>query len=166
MENLTQASIDPTGKVDGVSIRRAVHADLSALIALENATFSSDRLSPRQWRRHLDNANAEIWVAEMDAQAGAAAVLFYRKGSRLARLYSLAVATGLRGRGVGEALLDACERAARLRGCDRLRLEVRRDNVVAERLYQRRGYQLFAQRPDYYEDGETASCYEKALVLV
>ena len=158
--------MDLMDKADGLSIRRAVHVDLSALIELENATFSSDRLSPRQWRRHLDNTNAEIWIGEVGGIAGAAAVLFYRRGSRLARLYSLAVAAALRGRGVGEALLDACEQAARLRGCDRLRLEVRRDNAAAERLYRRRGYQLFAQRTDYYEDGETASCYEKALVLV
>ncbi len=166
MENVTQASIDPPGKVDDLSIRLAVHADLSALIELENATFSSDRLSPRQWRRHLENANAEIWVVEADGQVGAAALLFYRKGSRLARLYSLAVAAGLRARGVGALLLDACERAASLRGCDRLRLEVRRDNAAAERLYQRRGYRLFAQRSGYYEDGEAASCYEKVLVPI
>lgn len=148
---------------DAIRVRRAEPADLDDLIDLENATFSSDRLSPRQWKHHLGNERARILVVEEHAHAGAAAVLFFRKGSSLARLYSLAVATRLRGRGIGDVLLEACEVEAVNRGCTRLRLEVRRDNQSAQRLYERRGYRMFASRPEYYEDGEAALCYEKAL---
>ena len=48
-------------------------------------------------------------------------------------------------------------------GCDRLRLEVRADNEAAIGLYERRGYARFAETPDYYEDGEAAFRFEKAL---
>jgi ribosomal protein S18 acetylase RimI-like enzyme len=60
-------------------------------------------------------------------------------------------------------LLEAGERAARERGCERIGLEVRRDNPVAQALYERRGYQRAGESPDYYEDGEIALRYEKRL---
>lgn len=141
----------------------ATPADLAGLIALENATFTSDRLSPRQWRRHILNPNACIIVSSTRAGVVAAAVLFFRKVSRSARLYSIAVSSAARGQGLGERLLDACEEAARLRGCVSLRLEVREDNESAKRLYERRGYRVFGRRESYYEDGEDALRYEKSL---
>jgi len=144
-------------------VRRAVPDDLAALIDLENASFASDRLSARQWRHHLHGTRASILVVECNAQLCAAAVLFLRKGSTRARLYSLAVAAALRGRGIAGVLLDACEKDARERGCTHLRLEVRNDNADAQRLYQHRGYRKFASRPGFYEDGATALCYEKIL---
>lgn len=146
-----------------VRVRLATPADLDGLINLENATFNSDRLSPRQWKRHLGSACASILVVELDGLFCAAAVLFFRKGSPLARLYSIAVAAELRGRGIGDVLLKMCEDEAADRGCTRLRLEVRSDNGAAQRLYERHGYRLIANRPGYYEDGATALCYEKRL---
>ncbi len=146
-----------------VRVRRAVPADLDDLIDLENATFSSDRLSPRQWKHHIGSERASVLVVELDGHLRAAAVLFFRKGSRPGRLYSLAVAANLRGRGIGETLLEACEAEVAARGCSRLRLEVRSDNDPAQRLYERRGYHMFASRLGYYDDGATALCYEKAL---
>lgn len=159
-----QADIDrPVDNLDAIRVRRAVPADLDDLIELENATFSSDRLSARQWKHHLGSARAGVLVVERDGRLRAAAVLFFRKGSPLARLYSLAVATELRGRGIGEILLDACEGEVVGRGRTRLHLEVRSDNRPAQRLYERRGYRMFASRPGYYEDGAAALCYQKAL---
>ena len=146
-----------------LSVRHAVPGDLGALIDLENASFSSDRLSARQWKHHLRSAGASILVVEFDDQLCAAAVVFLRKGSARARLYSLAVAAALRGRGIGEILLEACEADARAHGCTYLHLEVRSDNESAQRLYLRQGYRRFASRPRYYEDGATALCYEKIL---
>ncbi len=160
MQPKTAQSIDSHVSV---RVRRASPADLGDLIDLENATFNSDRLSPRQWKHHLGSARASVLVIELDDRSCAAAVMFFRKGSPLARLYSLAVAADLRGRGIGEILLDACEGDAIDRGCTRLRLEVRDDNGPAQRLYERRDYRLLASRPDYYEDGATALCYEKRL---
>ena len=68
------------------------------------------------------------------------AVVLTRRGSRSARLYSIAVAAEAAGRGIGSRLLAAAEEAARRRGADRLHLEVRADNSTAIRLYERAGY--------------------------
>lgn len=148
---------------NGPRIRRARVEDLAALIELENASFAVERMSARQLRRHLRSASATVVVAASQRRLLGAAVLFLRSRSRVGRLYSIAVAAEARGRGIGEALLQAVERAAARRGCDRLRLEVRLDNAAAQRLYERHGYRRFGLRRGYYEDGHDALRYEKAL---
>ena len=144
-------------------IRRATAADLDALVALERDSFTSDHLSRRQYARHLRSGRAIVLVAGLrDAIAGSA-VVFRRRNSDIARLYSIAVADSVRGQGLGERLLAACERAARRGGACRMRLEVRQDNASAIRLYERRGYRRFGVHRGFYEDGADAWRYEKAL---
>lgn len=147
----------------GVDVRHAVDADLAALIALEHRTFASERISARQWRRHLTGSSAEILVATRHGDLIGAVVLLFRRGAETARLYSIAVATEARGHGIGEALLAAAERVARRRVATRLVLEVRSDNRAARRLYERCGYRRFALKPGYYEDGHDALRYRKNL---
>lgn len=154
----TNASVTPQA-----AIRRATVADLSALVQLEHATFEHDRLSARQWHRHLHSDSAVVLVAARGQGLAGAAVLFFRSGNRIARLYSIATAARARGEGIGARLLAACERVARRRRCDRLRLEVRQDNLAAQRLYERHGYHRIAEVEAYYEDGADAWRYEKAL---
>jgi ribosomal protein S18 acetylase RimI-like enzyme len=144
-------------------IRRAVAVDLPALIALERRAFATDHLSPRQYRHHLTNPGACVLAAVDAGGLLGKAVVFFRKGSDSARLYSIAVDDAARGRGIGEALLRAVERAARERGSVRLRLEVRQDNPGAIRLYERLGYRRFGAYAGFYEDGADAWRYEKTL---
>lgn len=133
-------------------------------MALEQRAFARDRLSRRQWRHHIGNPQAALLVCvEAGALLGDALMLF-RRGSGVARLYSLAVAPVARGRGIGGALLRAGERMARVRGAERVRLEVRKDNPVAIALYERHGYRRFGERPGYYADGMDAWRYEKRLL--
>ncbi len=145
-------------------VRRAGRDDLDALVALEQQVFSSDRLSARQWRQHISSRSASVFVATRDrGSVIGAAVVFYRSGAHRARLYSLSSAPEARGRGVGLRLLGAAEDDAHARGCTHIRLEVRRDNVAAQRLYARNGYALIGERRTYYEDGADALCFEKLL---
>jgi len=145
-------------------IRRATIDDLDALVDLENSAFAIERMSARQWRRHLESLTAEIFIATRDRQVVGAAVVFFRRTNPVARLYSIAVAASERGRGIGDMLLASAEQAARRRGSRALRLEVRTDNATAQRLYERHGYRRFGERIGYYEDGQDALRYEKALV--
>jgi ribosomal-protein-alanine N-acetyltransferase len=143
-------------------IRPAAPSDLAAILDIENAAFSSDRISRRGLRAMLSSASTAVLVAvEGDSLRGYCAVLF-RAGSRNARLYSIAVAPGRRG--VGRPLLAAAEQVAEERGAAELRLEVRADNARAMALYERAGYHLFDQIPDYYADGAMALRYAKSLV--
>lgn len=144
-------------------IRRASRADLDALLALEEATFDSDRISRAQWRRHIDSGSATVLVSGTSGRVDAAVVVFYRRNTRSARLYSLAVGAHARGTGLGSALLTAAEADARARGRASMRLEVRCDNPSGIALYERRGYARVARLPGFYEDGADAWRYAKAL---
>lgn len=137
-------------------------ADLNELLALE-ARFPGDRLSGRQFRRHLRSSSAWLGVAEADGRVAGYALLFFRHGARRARLYSITVDPGVRGRGLGKRLLEAAEAAAQMRCATTLSLEVRTDNSVAIQLYERAGFQRFGRYAGYYEDGADAWRFEKAL---
>lgn len=145
--------IPPDSVASLPTLRNAQEADFDTLVALERDTFVSDRMSPRQWRFHLDNPHARVRVLQLDAEICGASVLFYRRGSGIARLYSMAVARAQRGRGFGELLLCDAIDLARDRGAKEMRLEVREQNASARRLYERHGFTLWRRLPAYYEDG-------------
>lgn len=144
-------------------IRRAEPGDLDALVALESCVFDHDRMSRAQFRRHLGGQSAIVLIAEAGGMLFGAAVVFFRAGTTYARLYSLARAPVARGRGVGAALLNAAEAAARARGADRMGLEVRTDNAAAIALYEACGYHKHGQHQRYYDDGADAYRYVKNL---
>jgi ribosomal protein S18 acetylase RimI-like enzyme len=146
-----------------VHVRQATPADLAALVALEQRAFSGDRMSRAQYRRHLGGRGAAVLVATSGEETLGSALVFFRRDSTLARLYSIATAPTARGRGIGARLLAAAEEAARTRGCRALRLEVRVDNAAAIALYERTGYRCFGRYAGYYEDGADAWRYEKRL---
>lgn len=154
---------DPQASPGAVHLRRATIDDLAPLVELENASFAIERMSARQLRSHLESLSAEVFVAIRVRRVVGAAVLFFHRSHRVARLYSIAVAAGERGHGIGDLLLATAEQAARRRGSRALRLEVRLDNRPAQRLYERHGYRGFAVRPAYYQDGMDARRYEKRL---
>lgn len=160
LENVVEDS-----QLNEVRVRRATAADLDALVELENAAFAVERISARQMRRHLDSVSAEVFVATRARRLIGAAVVFFRRGSGVARLYSIAVAASERGQRIGETLLMAAEQAARKHGSAVMRLEVRVDNGVAQRLYERHGYHQIGSRDGYYEDGQAALRYGKRLAI-
>lgn len=146
-----------------IRVREAAEDDLDALVALECATFEADRISRAQWRRHIASNTACVLVVGPRGRVDGAAVVFHRRNSRRARLYSLAVAAAWRGRGLAKTLLAAAEMEALRRGCSALDLEVRVGNRAAIALYEQQGYRRAARLPAYYEDGGDAWRYSRAL---
>jgi [ribosomal protein S18]-alanine N-acetyltransferase len=149
--------------VTGDVIRRSTLADLAALVALEAGFPDEDRFDRRTWRRLLSGQSATL-VHESGGVIDASAVLLFRQGSDIARLYSIAVAPAARGHGLGARLLAACEEHARSRGAKLIRLEVRSTNSSAHRLYEAAGYRVIAALESYYPDGEAAHRMEKVLI--
>ena len=154
----------PSPATAAVRVRRAEISDLDDLVALEDATFDSDRVSRAQFRRHLDSDTARVLVASANHRRFLGnALVFFRKGSKVARLYSIASLPEARGKGVGTALIEAVEALARQRRCHSLRLEVHTDNQSAMRLYERMGYRRIGFIEGFYENGSDAFRYEKTL---
>ncbi|HUF44766.1 MAG TPA: peptidase C39 family protein [Aestuariivirgaceae bacterium] len=148
-----------------VTTRRALAQDAKPIEALETRAFASDRLSARSLRDYLKSPAATVLVAEDEAgNLLGYAIVRFRRATSVARLYSIAVAEGARGHGVGEQLLTAAEEEARRRGDLFMRLEVRADNASAIALYDRLGYRAFGRHLDYYEDHAEAIRLEKRII--
>ncbi|MGU3546885.1 GNAT family N-acetyltransferase, partial [Methylobacterium sp. A52T] len=87
--------------VDGLpapTIRTATLADLDALVALEHAAFATDRAERRAIRHAIRSPSMDVLAALIDPPDRdpvpvlvGAAVLERRRGSRIARLASIAV---------------------------------------------------------------------------
>lgn len=152
----------PPAPGDGIVIRRAETDDLDALVALEERSFDADRMRRRQYRRHLESDSAQVLVASRQRLLGSV-VVFFRKGSSRARLYSLAIDATARGQGIGARLLEAAVAAASRQRCTAMRLEVRIDNAAAIALYERHGFRRIGRYDRYYQDGADAWRYERRL---
>jgi ribosomal-protein-alanine acetyltransferase len=146
-----------------LAIREAELDDLDQLEAIENAAFKTDRLSRRSLRYYIQTETAVLLVSTRGKTIAGYSLVAFRRGARVARLYSIALQRQERGRGLGGSLLAASEKAARGHGATSLRLEVRASNRRAIKLYKKAGYQQFGRIDDYYEDGATALRLEKVL---
>ncbi len=145
----------PVQTLPSPTVRDASAADLPGLVALERL-FPGDRLSLRQFRRHLASPSARLRVAAIEGVAAGYALTLLRKDSQAARLYSIVVGPAQRGLGLGAALLADAQQQARRAGKTELRLEVREDNTAAIALYRRAGFTPLGRWENYYEDGHAA----------
>jgi ribosomal protein S18 acetylase RimI-like enzyme len=130
---------------------------------LEQRVFTTDQLSRQSMRRLLRSRSARVIVAETGGQLAGAAVVLFRRGATVARLYSIAVVPQMSGQGVATSLLEAVEAAAGAGRCDRVRLEVHDKNAAAIARYRKSGYRQFDRQARYYEDGGDALRFEKPL---
>lgn len=147
-----------------IDIRLASVDDLKALLALESKAFTGDRLSRRSFRHAITSSGSALFVATREeSDLLGYALLHLRQGTRLARLYSLAVSPEARGLGIGKLLIQACEKKALKKGKMLLRLEVSDVNHNAIALYQKMGYKEFGHYDAYYEDQTDAIRMQKRL---
>jgi ribosomal protein S18 acetylase RimI-like enzyme len=147
-----------------VRLRKAERGDIDSLMELEHSVFATDQLTRRSLLRFLQSASAELIVAEEGGRIVGTAIVLFRQRSAVARLYSIAVAPHMGGRGIGPMLLQAAEDAALARGCRSIRLEVHETNAAAISRYRKSGYREFGRHARYYEDGGAALRFEKRLM--
>ena len=146
-----------------MKIRPARLDDVNALLAIEEESFDTDKLTRRKLRHLITRGHCALLVGAQCGEVAGYALLLFRRGVPTARIYGLAVASSHRGRGLGRRLLVAAETEARRHRCRRLTLEVATSNRQAVRLYRKQGYSLLARLGPYYEDGARASRYVKSL---
>ena len=146
-----------------MNVRAAREGDLPAVLAIERASFATDRISPRNLRRMLVRGNCAILVAESRGAVAGYGLVLFRRGARRARLYSLAVDPRQRRAGVAKGLLAAIERKVAERGLDALTLEAGVANAAATALYEETGYRRIAGLGSYYADGSSADRWMKSV---
>jgi len=142
-----------------VSVRAASEADREFVLGLATRLvdgfdapshrtkpelIEGDRRALEAWFDHPSKAEEAMLVAELEDKPAGCAFLVtlvdYFNERPHAHLSVLAVDKPAEGRGVGSALLGACEQWARDRGSDRLTLSALVTNSRARGLYERRGF--------------------------
>ena len=156
-------AVEPSCAGTELTVRPAVAGDLDALLRLETACFATDRLSRRSFRRWLQAPHGILLVAQGGGSLQGYGLVWCHRGTRLARLYSLAVDPGQRGQGVASGLLHALEQEAARRGRLFMRLEVGSGNSRAIALYERAGYRVFGAYRHYYDDDSDALRMQKTI---
>ena len=146
-----------------IVLREVREEDLEGLLALEEQSFSTDRLSRRSFRRWIGSPSRAFLVATLDDRLLGYVLVIYHAGTRLARLYSIATDRKFRGRGIASRLITAAEESASAGGRFFMRLEVGSENRNAIRLYQSLGYQRFGIYRDYYDDHGDALRMQKRI---
>jgi ribosomal-protein-alanine acetyltransferase len=146
-----------------ITVNSASLANLDALLALEQTCFSSDRLSSRSFRRFLTHQQAVFLIACDGEQLVGYCLILFHRGTRLARLYSIAVAPDYRGAGIAKSLMRQGELKAQQHGAFYYRLEVNTQNHAAIRLYLELGFKEFALIKDYYQDHSDALRMQKRI---
>jgi ribosomal-protein-alanine N-acetyltransferase len=140
-------------------LRRAVPADLDAIMAIESTVFADDAWSPANMAGELGDRHGYYVVAfppgepdRIEAYAGLRSPLREPQ----ADIQTIAVAEGARRRGLGRVLMLHMIDEARERGATELFLEVRADNPGARALYESLGFEQIAVRARYYKGGVDA----------
>jgi len=139
-----------------IEIRLANLNDLDCLWTLEKDTFDPFKyhiLSRRQFRYLLTKGNADILVAYHDKTILGAAILFYRKTSSLARLYSIAIHPNSQKQSIGHLLFYNLEKTMKKKDLKGFLCEFRQDQNWLSNFYTKLGCKMIAILPNYYPDG-------------
>jgi ribosomal protein S18 acetylase RimI-like enzyme len=106
--------------------------------------IEGDRRALEAWFDAPSNPDEAMLIADVDGSPAGVAYLVtlvdYFNERPHAHLSVLAVERAVEGKGVGSALLAACEEWARNKGSDRLTLSALVTNARARALYERRGF--------------------------
>jgi [ribosomal protein S18]-alanine N-acetyltransferase len=139
--------------VHEMTLREMTWQDIPALTALELELFADDAWSEQTWWAELAGRPRRSYVV---GERGGAVVGYagVNRGGEVADVMTVALAPTAQGQGLGRVLLDWIIAQARRGGANYLMLEVRADNVAAQRLYSRAGFALLTVRRRYYQPGD------------
>jgi [ribosomal protein S18]-alanine N-acetyltransferase len=132
-------------------LRPMTDADLSGVLALEDALFAEEAWSRRMLAGELEQqpeSRYYLVAEEGDELIGYAGLL---AAGQQADVLTIAVAATRWGHGIGTRLLAALLGEARRRRCTEVFLEVRADNMRAQRLYKWWGFAEIGVRRGYYQ---------------
>jgi ribosomal-protein-alanine N-acetyltransferase len=144
---MTALAREPDRQID-IEVAKMRRRDLRRVLAIEGEVY------PRPWTRSLflselaQRHSRTYLVARHEGEvAGYGGMMFTRKE---AHVTNIAVAPELHGVGIGTRLLLTLVTEAVARSCDRISLEVRVSNSIAQSLYEKFGFSVEGVRKGYY----------------
>lgn len=139
-------------EVNGVTafFRPFTAADIPALVEIERLSFTTPWTAAAFHNELQDNALAHYTVAERGSRVIAYCGMWLIVDE--AHVTNIAVHPQYRGKRIGEVLLTYVMTLARLKGADKMTLEVRPSNKAALNLYKKLGFVHEGTRSGYYQD--------------
>lgn len=142
-------------------IRDATAADLPAVVDLERACFQAAAWSMSMFEAELGRVGGAFLVGEVNGVLLGHAL--GRATSDEGEVLEIGVSPELRRQGLGALLMRELHRRLGALGARTCWLEVRADNMAAQALYRRLGYEAVGRRPRYYPDGQDAVLMAREL---
>lgn len=138
-----------------ITVQHASLKDLETLCKIEKECFTHEAFSKEQIAYFLKASNAVSLVARVDGEtAGFVTGLIEQYGkTKIGHIYTIDVASKYRRMGVGLKLLKEIEQNFIEKGAEACFLEVRINNLAAQKLYQKHGYTELEKLNNYYARG-------------
>lgn len=130
--------------------------ELQKVLKIERSCFGEDAFSKSQMAYLMIRAKGLFLVAKHANETVGYISFLTSKRHNNGRIYSIAVSADYRGKGVATLLIDEVMERAKATGMRKIFLEVRKDNISAISLYEKKGFVKCAEKPNYYHDGSGA----------
>lgn len=141
-----------------IIVRKMELRDIDSVVDIEERCFAMP------WTRGIfaaelkDNRLARYYVAEIDGQVVAYGGMWLIIDE--AHIINIAVHPDHRGKGAGKGIVEnLIEESSKLK-MEKMSLEVRRSNLVAQGLYKKYGFVACGVRKEYYQDNR-----EDAIIM-
>ncbi|MBD2847153.1 ribosomal protein S18-alanine N-acetyltransferase [Paenibacillus sp. IB182496] len=145
-------------ELDDIEFRAMELRDIPAICRIERESFSSpwsaDAFRQELTGNHFARYTVMVRGGEIIGYGGMWTIMDE------AHVTNIAVRGDWRGRGLGSRLLGELQRLAVHSGMQRMTLEVRVSNTLAQHLYKKHGFTPSGLRPGYYSDN-----HEDALIM-
>jgi [ribosomal protein S18]-alanine N-acetyltransferase len=136
-------------------LRLMTVGDLPGVLELEVSLFGEEAWSREMLAGELSQQPATRYYLVAEEDEGLVGYAGLLAAGEQADVLTIAVATSQWGQGIGSRLLAALLAEARQRGCTEMFLEVRADNMRAQRLYKWFGFAEIGIRRGYYQPSGT-----------
>lgn len=141
-----------------VSIRKMTLEDIPDIMIIEHESFTLPWSEEAFHNELTVNHFAKYLIMELDGKPVAYAGMWTIVDE--AHITNIAVRTAYRGKGLGEALLLQLIQLAMECRIERMTLEVRKSNLIAQALYEKLGFEAAGIRKGYYSDNQ-----EDAIIM-
>ncbi|MDI6902698.1 MAG: ribosomal protein S18-alanine N-acetyltransferase [Methanocellales archaeon] len=141
-------------------IRKFMPRDFQQILSIEEESFREH--DPFLYMKLYETSSDGFLVAEKDGIVMGFVVGMLISESE-GRIFSIAVSKKHRRSGVATLLVKELLDAFRRNGVTSVRLEVRKSNLIAQKLYQKLGFEMVGVAPKYYSDGESALIMRKII---
>jgi len=150
-------------QTERITIRPMRQQDLEQVQAIDRASFSMPWPASAYNYELNENPLSLLWVAVSGLPDGRGAVVGMIVIWLIvdeAHIATIAVHPDYRGKGIARTLLATALRRALRQGYRKATLEVRANNLAAQRLYRRFGFEVVGHRLRYYRDNN-----EDAIIM-